>query len=130
MRHHRVYQDHPAIFGGNDLGPTGIESHIGLLGSCFTHVAEGQAAGKQIPLDTLKVSLTAQFDPRAGRKGFEHTPLYPTDIKMRVVISSPREEAVIRQLVEDTERSCPIYNLVVNAQRIEGRIERVTAKVK
>lgn len=130
VRHHRVYQDHPAIFGGNDLGPTGIESHIGLLGSCFTHVAEGQAAGKQIPLDTLKVSLTAQFDPRAGRKGFEHTPLYPTDIKMRVVISSPREEAVIRQLVEDTERSCPIYNLVVNAQRIEGRIERVTAKVK
>lgn len=130
VRHHRVYQDHPLVFGGNDLGPTGVESHIGLLGSCFTHVAEGVAAKGRIPLDTLKVSLTAQLDPRSGRKGYEQVPLYPTDIKMRVIISSPKEEAVIRQLVEDTERSCPIYNLVVNAQRITGRIERVTAKQK
>ena len=130
VRHHRVYQDHPRFFGGNDLGPTGIESHIGLLGSCFTHVAEGQAAHQQVPLDTLNVSLTAQFDPRAGRKGFEDTPLYPTDIRMRVVINSPASEATIRKLVEDTERSCPIYNLVVNAQKIIGRIERVTAKYK
>lgn len=130
VRHHRVYQDHPIIFGGNDLGPTGVESHIGLLGSCFTHVAEGTAARHRIPLDTLKVSLTAQFDPRAGRKGFESTPLYPTDITMRVVVSSPREEKVIRELVEETERGCPIYNLVVNAQKLTGRISRVTAKNK
>lgn len=130
VRHHRVYQDHPIIFGGNDLGPTGIESHIGLLGSCFTHVAEGTAARNRIPLDTLKVSLTAQFDPRSGRQVFTQTPLYPTDIKMRVVVSSPREEAVIRQLVADTEKGCPIYNLVVNAQKITGRVERVIAKNK
>lgn len=130
VRHHRVYQDHPAIFGGNDLGPTAVESHIGLLGSCFTHVAEGTAARQRIPLDTLKVSLTAQFDPRAGRKGYEQTPLYPTDITMRVVVSSPREEAVIRKLVDDTERGCPIYNLIANAQKLTGRISRVTAKNK
>ena len=130
VRHHRVYQDHPIIFGGNDLGPTAVESHIGLLGSCFTHVAEGVAARNRIPLDTLKVSLTAQFDPRAGREGFAQTALYPTDIKMRVLVSSPREEAVIRQLVEDTERGCPIYNLVTNAQKLTGRISRVTAKNK
>ena len=50
--------------------------------------------------------------------------------KMRVVISSPRSEAEIRQLVADTERGCPIYNLVTNAQKISGRIERVKAKNK
>lgn len=49
---------------------------------------------------------------------------------MRVIISSPREEAAIRQLVEDTEKGCPIYNLVVNAQKITGRFKRVTAKIK
>jgi uncharacterized OsmC-like protein len=130
VRHHRVLQDHPLIFGGNDLGPTAVESHIGLLGSCFTHVAEGTAARNKIPVDTINVALTAQFDPRAGRKGFESTPLYPTNIEMRVVISSPRSEAVIKQLVADTERGCPIYNLVVNAQKIVGRIERVKAKNK
>ena len=125
VRHHRVLQDHPLFLGGNDLGPTAVESHIGLLGSCFTHVAEGTAARQQVAVDTINVSLTAQFDPRAGRKGYEQTPLYPTDIKMRVFISSPRDEATIRQLVEDTERGCPIYNLVTNAQVINGRIERV-----
>lgn len=130
VRHHRVLQDHPKLFGGNDLGPTAIESHIGLLGSCFTHVAEGTAARNKIPVDTINVALTAQFDPRAGRKGFESTPLYPTDIEMRVVISSPREEAVIKKLVEDTEHGCPIYNLVTNAQTISGRIARVNAKNK
>jgi len=130
VRHHRVLQDHPQIFGGNDLGPTAVESHIGLLGSCFTHVAEGTAARNKIPVDTLNVALTAKFDPRSGRKGFEQTPLYPTDIQMRVVISSPRSEAEIRQLVADTERGCPIYNLVTNAQEIKGRIERVNAKNK
>ena len=130
VRHHRVLQDHPQIFGGNDLGPTAVESHIGLLGSCFTHVAEGTAARNRIPLDTLNVALTAQFDPRSGRKGYEQTPLYPTDIQMRVVISSPRSEAEIRQLVADTERGCPIYNLVTNAQEIKGGIKRVIAKNK
>ena len=130
VRHHRVLQDHPQLFGGNDLGPTAVESHIGLLGSCFTHVAEGTAARNRIPVDTINVALTAQLDPRAGRKGYEAVPLYPTDIEMRVVISSPREEAVIRQLVEDTEHGCPIYNLVTNAQKISGRIERVKAKNK
>ena len=130
VRHHRVLQDHPLFFGGNDLGPTAVESHVGLLGSCFTHVAEGTAARNKIALDTLNVSLTAQFDPRSGRKGFEQTPLYPTDIQMRVIISSPRSEAEIRQLVADTERGCPIYNLVTNAQEIKGRIKRVTAYLK
>ena len=130
VRHHRVIQDHPLIFGGNDLGATAVEAHIGLLGSCFSHVAEGTAARNHVPLDTLKVSLTAEFDPRAGRKGFENTPLYPTNIKMRVVVSSPRDEATIRQLVEDTEKGCPIYNLVTRAQTLTGRIERVTAKFK
>ena len=130
VRHHRVLQDHPQIFGGNDLGPTAVESHIGLLGSCFTHVAEGTAARNRIPLDTLNVALAAQFDPRSGRKGYEQTPLYPTDIQMRVVISSPRSEAEIRQLVADTERGCPIYNLVTNAQEIKGGIKRVIAKNK
>jgi uncharacterized OsmC-like protein len=93
-------------------------------------VAEGTAARNKIPVDTINVALTAQFDPRAGREGFESTPLYPTNIEMRVVISSPRSEAVIKQLVADTERGCPIYNLVVNAQKIVGRIERVKAKNK
>ena len=130
VRHHCVIQDHPLIFGGNDLGATAVEAHIGLLGSCFSHVAEGTAARNHVPLDTLKVSLTAEFDPRAGRKGFENTPLYPTNIKMRVVVSSPCDEATIRQLVEDTEKGCPIYNLVTRAQTLTGRIERVTAKFK
>lgn len=130
VRHHRVIQDHPLIFGGNDLGATAVETNIGLMGSCFSHVAEGTAARQHVALDTLKVSLTAQFDPRAGRKGFEDTPLYPTDIKMRVVVSSPSDEATVRQLVEDTEKGCPIYNLVTRAQTITGRIKRVTAKVK
>ena len=79
-------------------------------------------------MDTLKVSLTAQLDPRAGRKGFEQTPLYPTDIQMQVHISSPRDEATIQKLVEDTERGCPIYNLVTNAQTITGRVKRVNSK--
>ena len=50
--------------------------------------------------------------------------------EMRVVISSPRSEAEIRQLVADTERGCPIYNLVTNAQKIKGGIKRVIAKNK
>jgi hypothetical protein len=49
---------------------------------------------------------------------------------MRVVISSPRSEAEIRQLVADTERGCPIYNLVTNAQKIKGGIKRVIANNK
>jgi hypothetical protein len=49
---------------------------------------------------------------------------------MRVVISSPHSEAEIPQLVADTERGCPIYNLVTNAQEIKGGIKRVIAKNK
>ena len=49
---------------------------------------------------------------------------------MKVVVSSPRDEATIRQLVEDTEKGCPIYNLVTRAQTLTGRVKRVTASNK
>lgn len=125
VRHHRILQDRPAFLGGSDLGPTALESQLGLLGSCFVHVLEGNAARHEIAVDTIRVQITGDWDLRAGRPGFEEVKPYPTNIKMRVQIASPETLDRVKYLISETERNCPIYNLLKHKQTIVGRIKRV-----
>lgn len=124
IRHFNLIHDDPAYLAGNDLGPTALEHQIAVLTSCITHITEIQAASRNIVLDTLAVSATATYDPRAGREGFENVPAYPYDIHYTVHVRSPHSYQEIVDLRDAVEAVCPIYNLLLSEQKINGRIVR------
>lgn len=119
-----ILHDNPEYLGGNDLGMTSRENLLGVLATCVTHIAEVQAATLGVTLDSLAVSVEAQWDPRAGRKGFEEVPDYPTGVHYTLHVSTPESLERIKELQEAVEKICPIYNLFKDTQTFEARIVR------
>jgi uncharacterized OsmC-like protein len=124
IRHFNFLHDNPAYLAGNDLGPTAHEHQLGVLTSCITHITEIQAASRKVVLDSLSVSIEGTLDPRAGRPGFEDVPPYLHNIRYTVHIRSPHAYNEIVALRDAVEAVCPIYNLILSEQKIEGRIVR------
>lgn len=110
-------------FAGYDLGPSSPEIQLGVLGSCVTHVTLIQAADRGVPLDSLSVEVFAEIDPRAGKPGFEHIPVWPQNIRYTLDIVSPAPPEVIAALHEQVEKVCPILNLIRNPQAITGAVK-------
>jgi uncharacterized OsmC-like protein len=52
----------------------------------------------------------------------EDVPVYPHNISYTVHIDSPASEEDIAALYEAVERACPILNLLINPQQINGTI--------
>jgi uncharacterized OsmC-like protein len=124
IRHFNFIHDNLPLLAGNDLGPSSLEHQLGALTSCITHITEIQAASHNITLDSLSVSAEALYDPRAGRLGFENLLKQPYEIHYTVHYRSPHSYEEIVALRDAVEAVCPIYNLFISEQTIEGRIVR------
>jgi uncharacterized OsmC-like protein len=124
IRHFNFIHDNQPLLAGNDLGPSSLEHQLGALTSCITHITEIQAASRQITLDTLYVSAHAEYDPRAGQPGFEHLLKQPYEVHYTVHYRSPHTYDELVALRDAVEAVCPIYNLFISEQKIEGRIVR------
>lgn len=125
IREHQVLSDSPPDFAGYNLGASSPELALGVLGSCLTHTFLIQAADRQVPLDSLRVEVTATIDPRAGTPGNEHIPFNPHDISYTVHIDSPAPTEAIEALKTEVERVCPVLNLYRSPQTITGVIAPV-----
>lgn len=123
IRDFQIISDSGPDFAGYDLGPSSPEIQLGVLGSCVTHVTLIQAADRGVPLDSLSVEVSAEIDPRAGKPGFEHIPVWPQNIRYTLDIVSPAPPEVIAALHEQVEKVCPILNLIRNPQVIAGAVK-------
>ena len=128
IRDHQVISDSPPDFAGYNLGPSSPELQLGVLGTCVTHIFLIHAAHRQVPLESLEVDVTGVIDPRGGKPGHEHTPIWPHDIAYTVHIDSPAPREDIDALFEAVERSCPILNLLRNPQSIRAEVKLVNSK--
>jgi uncharacterized OsmC-like protein len=124
IRDFEILHDNPAYLAGNDLGPSAQEHQLGVLTSCITHITLIQAAAREIPLDSLSISVKGTIDFRAGRPGFENVPHFPHNISYTVHVKSPVTYEKIVELRDAVEAVCPIYNLLKNEQEIVGKIVR------
>jgi uncharacterized OsmC-like protein len=66
--------------------------------------------------------VEAEQDPRAGKPGFEDVPIYPHNIRYTVRLSTPASQERIDELHESVEKNCPIYNLLINPQEVQGSV--------
>jgi uncharacterized OsmC-like protein len=118
----QIIHDSPRALAGYDLGPTAEEHQLGVMATCLTHIFEIQAALREVPLDALEVRVEGTLTPRIG-SGVKNPPRYQ-NVQYSVHITSPASTQEIDALRKAVEAVCPIYNLLKDAQPIEGRIVR------
>lgn len=122
---YHIVHDNPAYLGGTNIGLTSRENALGVLGTCLTHISEGQAALLNLDIDSLHVRVEGEWDPRAGRKGFENDPIEPQNLRVTLYVTTPEPIATIQKWIEQTENVCPMYNVFKDTQTFEHRIIRV-----
>ena len=123
-----ILHDNPAYLGGTNLGMTTREGLLGVLATCITHIAEGQAAKLNLDIDSLQLEVRGTWDPRAGRKGYENVPDYPQNIRYILHVKTPETLATVKKWIAQTEASCPMYNMFKDTQTFERKIVRISRK--
>ena len=120
--------DNPAYLGGTNLGFTSIEGVLGILGTCITHISLGQAAERALDVDSISLTVEAEWDPRAGRKGFEKVSIAPQNVRYTLHVKTPESAQTVKEWIEAVEKICPMYNLFKDTQTFEHRIVRGSFK--
>lgn len=124
--HQQLHDSTPELLGYG-LAPTVEEHLLGVTGTCLIHIFEVQAATRQVVLDSLELTVEATVSPRFGQ-GITAPARYQ-DIRYNVRIESPASAAQIDGLREAVEASCPLYNLLKDAQPVEGKVVRGKAEM-
>jgi uncharacterized OsmC-like protein len=119
--HVQLHDSAPGLLG-YDLAPTVEEHLLGVTGTCLTHIFEVQAAQLNVALDSLVLTVDGELTPRFGQ-GI-NTPARFKNITYNVRIESPESEQTIDRLRQSVEATCPLYNLVKDEQKLEGKIVR------
>lgn len=123
-----ILHDNPAYLGGTNLGMTSREGLLGVLATCITHIAEGQAAKLNLDVDSLQLEVKGTWDPRAGRPGFENVPDYPQNIRYVFHVKTPESLSTVKKWIAQTEANCPMYNMFKDTQTFERKIVRIKRK--
>jgi uncharacterized OsmC-like protein len=117
--HLQLHDSAPGLLGYG-LAPTVEEHLLGVTGTCLTHIFEVQAATRNVLLDSLELTVDGELTPRFG-KGVT-APARFKNIRYNVRIESPESEQTIDALRQAVEATCPLYNLVKDEQKLEGKI--------
>lgn len=120
-RNFQIIHDMPRYLAGHNLGPVAEEHILGVMITCLTHIYEIQAAARGVVLDTLELEVEGTLAPRIGHVS---PPPRFQDVHYRVHIGSPESRETIEQLQRAVEATCPIYNMLKDAQEIRGAIAR------
>lgn len=120
-----INHDNPEYLGGANLSQTSLENALGVLGTCITHISEIQAARLDLDVDSLRLSVAAEIDPRAGRKGYEDVPSWPQNVRYTLHVRTPESLETVKKWIDSVERICPMYNVFKDTQTFEHRIERI-----
>lgn len=123
-----ILHDNPAYLGGTNLGMTSIEGVLGILGTCITHISLGQAAERGLDVDSISLTVQAEWDPRAGRKGYENLSIAPQNVRYTLHALTPENDQTVKEWIEAVEKICPMYNLFKDTQTFEHRIVRGSFK--
>ena len=123
-----ILHDNPAYLGGTNLGLTSIEGVLGILGTCITHISLGQAAERALDVDSISLTVQAEWDPRAGRRGYENISIAPQNVRYTLHVSTPESDQTVKEWIEAVEKICPMYNLFKDTQTFEHRIVRDSFK--
>jgi uncharacterized OsmC-like protein len=123
VRNHTFLIDEPAHLTGEDEAPNSMEYVLGALGACLATGFVLNASRQGIEIYDMEVVLDASQDNvftflglgGEGHSGFD-------GIKAKLFVKSDEDEATLRRLWEDTIKTSPVGNSMVNVVPIHAEI--------
>jgi len=112
--HGRFVTDEPASQGGTGEGPTPLQAVLGALCGCesITFRRSADELGFQYSAIDFEAAFTIDIRGRMGVAGVR--PHFQT-VQVQATVSTGESEEALRRVVELTERRCPVYNLLADA---------------
>jgi uncharacterized OsmC-like protein len=115
--HHQSFTleaDHPLQFAANDIGPTPVEYILVGLGGCLTAGVAAVAQQRQIQLNSVKATLSADMDLHGilgadpdVRNGF-------SGVKVDYEIDADASPEDIRAIVAQSQKRSAVFDIVTN----------------
>lgn len=106
--------DEPSAHGGADQGPSPLQGVLGALCACES-VTFGRTA-REMGFSYSGIEFDAAFtiDIR-GRQGTRGVVPHFQSIKVEATVTTDESEDRLREVVEETETRCPVFNLIKDA---------------
>ena len=122
----QLVTDEPVAHGGTGDGPSPLQTVLGALCGCES-VTFAQTAS-EMGLAYRGIDFQAEFkiDIR-GKLGNRNVRPHFHTVRVQASVETDASEADLRAVVEETERRCPVFNLISDAAvRIEMQWVRTT----
>jgi uncharacterized OsmC-like protein len=110
----QIVTDEPVAHGGTGDGPSPLQTVVGALCGCESVTFSRTAA--EMGLDYRAIDFEAEFkiDIRGRLGNREVRPHFHT-VRVLAQVETAASERELRAVVEETERRCPVFNLLRDA---------------
>lgn len=118
-RDFEFFVDEPEELGGEDAAPNPVEYLIGAWAGCLNVVAHQVAGEYGIQLDSLRIAIDGDIDPRKflgqatdPRAGYQH-------IQVDIQVETGADAALLEEWFAAVEERCPVGDNISNATPVE-----------
>jgi uncharacterized OsmC-like protein len=106
--------DEPVAHGGTGKAPSPLQAVLGALCGCESVTFNRTAAEFGFAYRGIEFEADFSIDVR-GRMGMDGVVPHFRSVRFQAIVTTDESEERLRELVEETERRCPVYNLISDA---------------
>ena len=110
----RFVTDEPVAQGGTGEGPSPLQAVLGALCGCEAVTFHRTASEMSFSYSGIEFEAAFTIDIR-GRMGVAGVRPHFQTVRVQATVTSDEDEDRLRRVVEETERRCPVYNLLSDA---------------
>ncbi len=112
--HGHVVTDEPLAHGGSGEGPSPLQTVLAALCGCEGVTFRRTASEMGFEYDSITFEAEYTIDIR-GRMGKRDVRPHFQTIRVEAKVATDEPEERLAEVVEETERRCPVFNLVSDA---------------
>ena len=112
--HGTLVTDEPIAHGGTGEGPSPLQTVLGALCGCESVTFHRTAKEFDFDYDGITFEGEYTIDIR-GRMGVRGVRQHFQTVRVQATVTTSESEDRLREVVEETEARCPVYNLIADA---------------
>ena len=109
-----IVTDEPAAHGGTGKGPSPLQTVLAALTGCESVTFNRTAAEFDFDYESITYEAEFTIDIR-GRLGNRRVRRHFQTVRLEATVVTDESEERLREVVEETEARCPVYNLINDA---------------
>jgi len=110
----QIVTDEPVAHGGTGEGPSPLQTVLGALCGCESVTFSRTAADMGLGYRAIDFEAEFKIDIR-GRLGNPKVRPHFHTVRVAAYVETDADEEELRAVIEETERRCPVFNLLIDA---------------